>query len=642
VILIHNPLAKGVVLFVLYFGLILRYRVSSFLCLILQDIIMQATQQTDTDLALHNPLQFTNNMMEAVQEWQAIMQILSGHQLFEGANPSLGEQEMALIAESFTGAMQKLAADPQKMMDMGMEMWRDYAELWQSSTQRFLGQGAEEAGATSAKDRRFKDEAWQQNPFFDFVRQSYLLGSKWMHKMVAEGESGDVHAAKKVEFYTRQFIDAMSPSNFLMTNPEVLRAMLETNGENLVKGLRNMRRDIERGEGKLRISMTDENAFELGRNLAVTPGKVVFQNDLMQLIQYAPSTPKAHSTPLLLIPAWINKYYVLDMREENSFVKWLVDQGHTVFMISWVNPSEAHRDKRFEDYMSEGVLEALAAVEKQTGAKQTSLIGYCLGGTLLACTLAYLHAKKQEKRVASATYLTTMIDFADAGELSVFIDEDQIQLLEAKMSEKGYLDGFEMANTFSMLRANDLIWSFFVNNYLLGKDPFPFDLLYWNADCTRMPAKMHSFYLRNMYQRNRLVEPGGIELAGESIDITRITTPSYILACREDHIAPWASTYAATHLYKGDVTFTLSASGHIAGVVNPPAKNKYCHWTNKNVSGSAENWLSGATQQEGSWWPHWDKWQQTYAGKEHTALNPEKGVLKPLEDAPGSYVKGRS
>ena len=460
-----------------------------------------------------------------------------------------------------------------------------------------------------------------------------------MQRTVSDVEGVDSRTAKKIDFYTRQFVDAMAPSNFLMTNPEVIKATMDSNGENLVKGLKNMLEDLERGEGTLRISMTDYDAFEVGKNLAITKGKVVFQNELMQLIQYSPTTEKVHKAPVLIIPAWINKFYILDLQPENSYVKWLVEHGYTVFMISWVNPDEKLGKKAFDDYLLEGPLAALDAIEKATGEKEITAIGYCLGGTLLSITLAYLASKKQEKRIKSATFLTTMLDFSDAGELSVFIDEEQLKSLENKMESTGYLEGKDMAVTFNMLRANDLIWSFVVNNYLLGKDPFPFDLLYWNSDSTRMPAIMHSFYLRNMYQNNLLIKKGGIKLAGVPIDLSTVKTPAYFLSTREDHIAPWKSTYAGTKALGGPVRFVLAASGHIAGVVNAPHKKKYCHWVNDKNPATADAWINSSKEEAGSWWVNWNKWVHPFAGEMVKARKPGDGKLKPIADAPGSFVK---
>jgi polyhydroxyalkanoate synthase len=456
---------------------------------------------------------------------------------------------------------------------------------------------------------------------------------------VVQGTEGlDAKTAQKVDFYTRQFVDAMSPANFVMTNPEVLRRTAETGGANLLKGLTNLLSDLERGKGKLRIRMTDDSKFKVGENIAVTPGKVVFQNDLMQLIQYAPTTETVYKRPLVIFPPWINKFYILDLRPKNSLIRWAVEQGHTVFVASWVNPDEHLSQKGFDDYMKEGVLAALDAIEAATGERAVNAIGYCLGGTLLATTLAYMAVKK-DTRIKTATYFVTMTDFEESGELGVFIDEEQLQGLEQRMEKRGFLDGREMATTFNMLRANDLIWSFVVNNYLLGQEPFPFDLLYWNDDSTRMPAKMHSFYLRRMYQANDLCKPGGITLLGTAIDLRKIKVPSYLVSTREDHIAPWKSTYRGTQLYSGPVRFVLAASGHIAGVVNPPEGGKYSHWVNEELPASPDEWFAGATELAGSWWPDWQRWVSGQDKAMVPARVPGEGKLPALEDAPGSYVR---
>ena len=397
---------------------------------------------------------------------------------------------------------------------------------------------------------------------------------------------------------------------------------------------------LVRGDGQFRISMTDESSFEMGRNIAMTPGKVIYENDLMQLIQYTPIKEQVYSVPLLLVPAWINKYYIFDLTGERSFIHWLTQKGYTVFVVSWVNPDEKLGRKNFEDYLQEGPLTALDVIEDITGSDQTALIGYCLGGTLSSIALSYLKSIKEDHRIASVTYLTTLVDFADAGEISVFIDDSQLESLESRMSERGYLDASEMATTFNMLRANDLIWSFVINNYLLGKQPFPFDLLYWNSDSTRMPATMHAFYLRNMYQKNQLIKPNGLTLLDTPINLTKIKTPSYILATREDHIAPWMSAYVATQTYDGDVTFTLADSGHVAGVVNPPKKKKYCYWTNDALPPKAEDWFKTAEEHPGSWWDHWHSWQKALAGdKVKAKKRPGNQRYKPIEPAPGRYAK---
>ncbi|MEC8773956.1 MAG: class I poly(R)-hydroxyalkanoic acid synthase, partial [Pseudomonadota bacterium] len=462
--------------------------------------------------------------------------------------------------------------------------------------------------------------------------------ARWVQNTVHDVEGLDEKTAEKVNFYTRQYVDALAPTNFLITNPQVLKKTYDSKGENILKGLEHLLEVLERGKGKLSIKMVDQDAFDVGENIATTAGKVVFQNDLIQLLQFSPTTGKVAEVPLLIIPPWINKYYILDLREKNSFIRWAVSQGLTVFCISWVNPDEKLAQKSFEDYMIEGPLAALAAIESATGQKEANAIGYCLGGTLLAATLACMR-KSGDDRIKAATFFTSMIDFEEPGELGVFIDDDQLAFIDEKMKERGYLDGSEMATTFNMLRANDLIWSFVINNYLMGKEPFPFDLLYWNSDSTRMPAAMHSFYLHKMYRENKLVEPGGITLMDTDVDLSAIDIPVFILSTREDHIAPWKSTYRATQIYGGPVTFTLAASGHIAGVVNPPEPEKYGFWTNSKKPKDPDAWFAGAKEHEGSWWPTWRKWLAKYAGEKTDARVPGDRKLPAIEDAPGSYVK---
>ena len=510
--------------------------------------------------------------------------------------------------------------------------------LWQNAGQRLMGEEREPLIEPARDDRRFRHPGWDDNHLFDFIKQSYLLTARWMQATVRGVEGLDDKSAAKVDFYTRQFVDAMAPSNFVLTNPEVLQATIESGGENLVRGLGNLLDDLERSDGPLRVKTVDADAFTLGENIAVTPGKVVYQNELMQLLQYEPATKQAYRRPLLIIPPWINKFYILDLRPKNSFIKWAVGRGYTVFVISWANPGTDLAAKSFEDYMREGPLAALDAIGQATGEPDATAIGYCLGGTLLACTLAWM-AEKGDDRIKAATYFVSMIDFAEPGDLGVFVDEEQLAALEQRMGETGTLEGAAMANTFNMLRANDLIWSFVVNNYLLGKDPFPFDLLYWNSDSTRMPAAMHVFYLRTMYIENKLVEPGGVTLDGVALDLRRIEVPTYILSTREDHIAPWKSTYAATQLYSGPVRFVLAASGHVAGVINPPAAGKYAHWTNPKLPAAPENWLDDAERHDGSWWDDWHKWNARHSGKKAPARQPGDGKLAALEDAPGSYVR---
>ena len=546
------------------------------------------------------------------------------------------------IAQAFMDMMAKLLSNPYKLAQSQMNLVWDYFSLWQHSMLRFMGMQAPPVAAPEKTDKRFKDEEWEQHFMFDFIKQSYLIAARHVHDTVCCVEGLDEQTQKKVNFYTRQYIDALSPSNFAVTNPEVFRETVKSHGQNLIKGLNNLLRDVEEGGGNLRVKMTDTSAFELGKNVATTPGKVVFQTEMMQLLQYTPSTDKVLKKPLLIVPPWINKFYILDLREKNSYIKWAVDQGHTVFVISWVNPDERLAEKSFDAYVQEGVVAALEAIEKQTGEKEVNAAGYCLGGTLLATTLAYLAGKKQ-KRIAAATFFTTMTDFAEPGELGVFIDEQQVSSLEKKMFARGYLEGSEMAGTFNMMRANDLIWSFVVNNYLMGKDPFPFDLLYWNSDSTRMPAKMHSFYLRSMYMENRLIEPGGVVIDGVPIDLSKIKVPCYFISTIEDHIAPWKSTYMGACRFGGPVRFVLGGSGHIAGIVNPPVANKYGYWLNPaaKLPAGADDWFKGAQQQAGSWWTDWQAWVTAHDPEQVGARDPAKGKLKVLEDAPGSFVKVR-
>ena len=544
------------------------------------------------------------------------------------------------LAGAFGAMARSLADDPSPLVDAQMKWWDGYLRLWQQSAQRLQGEDpAEPVAEPAPDDRRFHDPAWTENWVFDHLKQSYLLTAACVQSAVANVQGLDEKDAAKLAFYSRQFVDALAPTNFLATNPAALREAAETKGESLLRGLRNVLDDLERNEGRFAPKMSDAGHFTLGETIATTDGKIVFQNDLMQLIQYAPGTETVFRRPLLIVPPWINKYYVLDLRPKNSFVSWAVSKGYTVFMISWVNPDERLAEKTFEDYMLEGPLAALDAIAEATGERDVAAIGYCLGGTLTAATLAFL-AARDDKRIRSATFFASLVDFAAPGDLGVFIDDAQIESLEVMMAETGYLDGRNMATTFSMLRANDLIWSFVVNNYLLGREPMPFDLLFWNSDSTRMPAAMHAFYLHKMYRENLLAEPGGLSLAGVPIDLGRIDIPTYIVATREDHIAPWQSCYAACGLYGGRRRFVLGASGHIAGIINPPAGGKYGYWTGPVVDGQgADAWLAAAERRDGSWWNDWHRWQsRRTGGKKVPARMPGAGTLTPIEDAPGSYV----
>ena len=550
----------------------------------------------------------------------------------------LGIGDTSSLGFDFFELMTKMMTNPAAVASAQIDLFYGSLNVWQKTAERMLMPRAQEANAP--QDKRFKHPEWSENAIFGFVKDSYLVAAKSILTAIREVQGMDDATARKVDFYTRQFVDALSPSNFVATNPEVLAETLNSGGQNLLRGLENLLVDLERGNGRLSITMTDMKAFRLGENIATALGKIVYQNELMQLIQYGPSTQEVRRRPLLIVPPWINKFYVLDLQPKNSFIKWAVDQGHTVFVISWVNPDEKLAEKTFENYMIEGPLAALDVIESATGERSVNTIGYCLGGTLLASTAAYL-AAKGDGRIASATYFVTLVDFTDVGEMAVFIDEAQLASLERRMRERGYLEAQDMATAFNMLRANDLIWSFVVNNYLLGKEQMPFDLLFWNSDSTRMPAAMHSFYLRTMYQHNLLAKPGGINLADTPIDLSKISTPTFILSAREDHIAPWKSTYAATRFYSGPVKFVLSASGHIAGVISAPG-SKYGHWTNDNLPPRPDEWFAGATPHQGSWWPVWDEWVTRLDSDRVPAREPGGGKLTIIENAPGSYVRVRS
>ncbi|MCD8571259.1 MAG: class I poly(R)-hydroxyalkanoic acid synthase [Alphaproteobacteria bacterium] len=542
------------------------------------------------------------------------------------------------LREAYMEFLQKVSEDPAHYAKLQMDFWQKWMHLWQESALQFLGEPSETVIKPDPKDRRFRDPEWDQNALFNFIKQSYLLTCQWMHKTIDETRGLSKEDRQKLEFSAELLGSALSPTNFILTNPEVLKETVASGGENLVRGFENLIEDMRRGKGELAIKTTDYKAFKVGENLATTKGAVVYRNDLMELLQYAPGTDKVFKRPLLIIPPWINKYYILDLKAENSFIKWAVDQGHTVFCVSWVNPDKKLAQKRFEDYMEEGVLSALDQIQKITGEKDANVIGYCLGGTLLTITMAYLAAQKKSSKIASATFFTTLIDFENAGEMKLFMDDTQLELLDLEMAEKGVLQGKQLQKSFSLLRSNDLIWSFVVNNYLMGKEPFPFDLLYWNDDSTNMPAAMHSFYLRKLYRDNLLVKPGGIKMNKTPIDISKIKTPAYFLSTREDHIAPWKATYAGPQHFGGPVTFTLAASGHTAGVVNHPAKKKYCYWSYNKIPAKPHEWTDSAKEHEGSWWPHWEKWIAQYTGEKI----PARTIKNPLDKAPGKYVRLKS
>jgi poly[(R)-3-hydroxyalkanoate] polymerase subunit PhaC len=550
-------------------------------------------------------------------------------------------EDLADAVKSLGRVLEFWLSDPARALELQTSLGRAYLDLWAGAVKRMAGEQTQPVIAPDPRDKRFADPEWSQNQFFDFLKQAYLLSTQWGERLVRDAAGVDEHTRKKAEFYVRQIANAISPSNFVLTNPELLRETLSSNAENLVRGMHMLSEDIKEGQGTLRIRQSDPSVFDVGRNLAVTPGKVVFQNELFQLIQYEATTKEVLKTPLLIIPPWINKFYILDLTPEKSFIKWCVDRGITVFVLSWVNPDARLAEKSLEQYMREGVITALDQIEIATGEKQVNAIGYCVGGTLLSITLAYLAAKKQ-KRVKSATLFAAQVDFTYAGDLMVFIDEERIKQLETHMQEQGYLEASRMANTFNMLRSNDLIWPYIVNNYMRGKKPMPFDILYWNSDATRMPAANHSFYLRNCYLENRLSK-GQMEIGGVTLDLHNVKVPIYNLAAREDHIAPAKSVLFGSQFFGGPVKYVLAGSGHIAGVINPPAKPKYQYWTGAKPNGSdVESWLKTAKEHPGSWWPDWLEWLKSQDPKKAPARKIGGGKLKPSEDAPGSYVKVKS
>lgn len=542
------------------------------------------------------------------------------------------------VAPAMTSVMTSLAAQPDKMMQAQADLFGRYMQLW-SSTAR---QAAGEAPDPAPTDKRFKDPAWSENPMFDMMRRSYLLTSDWMNGLIAGVEDVDPTLKRRAQFFTRLLTDAFSPSNFLASNPVALKALAETSGESLVKGMQNFAADLERGGGSLRISQADYGKFVVGENVATAPGQVVWRDELFELIQYAPSTETQHEIPLLIFPPWINKFYIMDLQPANSLIRWLSAQGFTVFVCSWVNPDKDKAGFGFDQYLENGIYRAVEKTLDQAGTKQLNAVGYCIGGTLLGAGLAHM-ATKNDKRVAAATFFAAQHDFAEAGDLLLFTDEHWIAEIERQMDAAGgVLPGAAMAETFNALRSNDLIWSFFISNYLLGKDPPAFDLLFWNADQTRMPKTLHLDYLRQMYGANALAQ-GGFQIGGLTADLSKVSIPLYFQASREDHIAPMNSVYRSAKLFGGrDVTFTLAGSGHIAGVINAPAARKYQHWTNAALPATLAEWQADAVEHPGSWWEHWAAWLGERAGPQITARDPEQGPLKPIEPAPGSYVKVKS
>jgi polyhydroxyalkanoate synthase subunit PhaC len=556
----------------------------------------------------------------------------------EGQPPAAGDVSEAV--KSLGRVAEIWMSDPQKSFEAQSRLGTQFLSLWASTLKRAQGEFTDPVAEPEPKDNRFKDPEWSENPIFDFLKQAYLISSRWAEDLVENAEGLDERTRHKAQFYLKQLSSALSPSNFLLTNPELIRETLRENGANLVRGMTMLAEDIEAGGGELKIRQSDPSNFKVGVNIATTPGKVIFRNDLIELIQYAPVTEKVLKRPLLIVPPWINKFYILDLNPEKSFIRWAVSQGLTVFCISWVNPAEQHAEKGFEHYMVDGIFAALDAIEQATAEKKVTAIGYCVGGTLLATTLAYMAAKR-DKRIDSATFFTAQVDFTHAGDLKVFAGEEEVRSIEATMKKRGYLEGSRMANAFNMLRPNDLIWPYVVNVYMKGQAPFPFDLLYWNADSTRMPAANHAFYLRNCYLENKLAK-GEMELAGLKLDLKKVKAPIFNLATKEDHIAPARSVFVGSKAFGGPVDYVLAGSGHIAGVVNSPNKPKYQFWTGGPVEGELEDWMKQATETSGSWWPYWFEWIKAQAPRMVPAREPGSGKLEPLCDAPGTYVLAKS
>ena len=581
----------------------------------------------------------SNNFAEAAMTAQRMFTASAARSA--EAPPAINTDPMH-VAGAFGEVMTALAAQPDRLMKAQADLYSAYMGLWRNAAMTAIGQPPAGPVVEPGKgDKRFNDPDWTANPVFDVIKQSYLITSNWLNDLVSGVEGIDPMTRRRVEFATKMMTDAVSPTNFLMSNPAALRAAVESKGESVARGLANLSADFERGGGQLAISQTDVTQFEIGRNVATAPGKVIFQNDLIQLIQFDPSTEHVFEIPLLIFPPWINKFYILDLRPENSMIRWLSAQGFTVFVTSWVNPDATLADKTFEDYLEEGIYAAVDAVARQTGVATVNTVGYCIGGTLLSCALAHM-AARGDSRIASATFFAAQQDFSEAGDLLIFTNEDWLKDLENKMDAfGGVLPGQSMADTFNALRANDLIWSSFVNNYLLGKAAKPFDLLFWNSDQTRMPKALHMFYLRKFYMENALAL-GRLDLAGEHLDLGKVETPIYVQSSREDHIAPARSVYKGARLFGGPTTFTLAGSGHIAGVINAPVATKYQHWTNDALPDTLEAWLAGAEEHPGSWWPHWSTWLKARSGNDLAARNPSAGPLEAIEDAPGSFVRVRS
>jgi poly[(R)-3-hydroxyalkanoate] polymerase subunit PhaC len=590
--------------------------------------------------AIQDPDAFAHNLARAIEQaGKAASAYLKPRE--QGKVPLDFADEITDVVKTLTKVTEYWVAEPERVVEAQSRLWTAYMQLWSGSLQRMMGEKTPPAAEPDPGDKRFTDPEWSSNQFFDFIKQVYLITSRWAEGMVEAADDLDPHTRQKAAFYVTQIANALAPSNFVLTNPQLLRETLSSDAANLVRGMHMLAEDIKAGGGNLKIRQSDATKFKVGENLATTPGKVVHQNDLCQIIEYQAATTEVLKRPLLIVPPWINKFYILDLNPEKSFIRWCVEQGHTVFVISWVNPDRHQARKSFEHYMREGIFEALDVIEKATGETGVNAIGYCVGGTLLSVALAYMGATGDD-RIKSATLFATQVDFTYAGDLKVFVDEEQIADLEKKMSVRGYLEGRNMAAAFNMLRSNELIWPYVIGNYFRGQEPAPFDLLYWNSDVTRMPAANHSFYLRNCYLDNRLAE-GTMEIGGITLDLKKSKTPIYNLSTREDHIAPARSVFVGSSLFGGKVTFVLAGSGHIAGVINPPARKKYQYWTGPAPKGdNYPAWLSKAKAHPGSWWPHWQSWIEKLDKTRVKARPIGGGKLKPIEDAPGSYVRVKS
>jgi len=582
-----------------------------------------------------DPEAFGRNVLRLMEEGQKVFnELLERAQGASGGYTATGDWSEA--AKLFSEIAQPWMAEPAKLVAAQATLFGQFMRLMMHASERAMGREAPPVATPEPGDNRFSDPEWTRNPYFDFWKQAYLITSRWLEQMLENTTGLDERTRQRANFYLKQIVSAFSPSNFPLTNPVVLRETAQSSAQNLVQGMANLVHDMARSGDLLNISQTDVDAFEVGRNVATAPGKVIFQNDIIQLIQYAASTDRVYARPLLIVPPWINKFYILDLGPEKSFIRFAVSKGFTVFVVSWVNPDERLAHKTFEDYMRQGILAAADAARRETGADKTNVIGYCVGGTLLGTTLAYLAARGEEP-FASAAFFAAQVDFTNAGDLMVFIDDAQLKALEQMMAERGYLDGARMATVFNMLRPKDLIWPYIVNNYLLGKKPFPFDLLFWNQDSTRLPAANHKFYLREFYQQNRLAR-GQMTIGNVELDLGKVKLPIYELCAKEDHIAPARSVFIGSRLFGGPVTYVLAGSGHIAGVINPPSKPKYQYWTNDGRAATLEAWMEGAQEHPGSWWPHFSEWLARYSGEMVPARQPgaRSGVI---EDAPGSYVR---